>query len=249
VIAFSRQGIPLYAFHSLSRLPGLVHAVTTRAGGVSPPPFDSLNLAEGEDDPEHVARNRKRLQEALGIRCLLHNRQVHGDRVVAVGGDEAVPVAEADGLATDRPGVGLLVKQADCQAVVLVAPERRVVANLHVGWRGNVVDLPGKGVAFLQRRYGVEPGELWAAVSPSLGPCCAEFVNYRQELPASFLAYRVDGVRFDLWRVTRDQLLAAGLRPERIEVAGVCTRCDPRFFSYRRRRVTGRFGTVVALAE
>ena len=126
-------------------------------------------------------------------------------------------------------------------------PPTLYIANLHVGWRGNVANMPAAGVGFLKERYGVEPSELWAAISPSLGPCCAEFVNHASELPPDWMPYSVRPNHFDLWQVTWDQLNAAGVKPERIETSGICTKCSPKFYSYRREGVTGRFGTVVAL--
>ena len=88
------------------------------------------------------------------------------------------------------------------------------------------------------------PHQLHAAISPSLGPCCAEFVNWRAEFPPEMAAYQVSPNHFDLWRVSVDQLTTAGVDPERIEVSGICTKCGQEFFSYRRQGTTGRFGTV-----
>lgn len=240
------HNLPLLEFPSLA-LPGLTHCVTTKAGGVSLGVCQGLNLGHGLDQPEAVSQNLELLRQALGLTRLVWAKQVHGVRMAAVNGRETAPVAEADGLATDRTGVGLLIKQADCQAVVLAAPERGVIANLHVGWRGNVANMPAVGVRFLKERYGVEPDELWAAVSPSLGPCCAEFVNHASELPPEWGVYAVRPDHFDLWQVTWDQLIAAGVPPQRIETSGICTKCNPNFYSYRREGATGRFGTVVAL--
>jgi YfiH family protein len=233
-----QNGLKLLRFAGLATEPGLSHAVTTRQGGVSQGPYAGLNLgfrAGGEgDDPTAVRENLRRVRETLGLKRLVFARQVHGTEIVAVE-------------ATDQPGVGLLIKQADCQAVILYAPERRVVANLHVGWRGNVANMPAKGVAFLQERYGVDPAEIKAGVSPSLGPCCAEFVNHASELGPAYLAYQVRPEHFDLWQVSVDQLCAAGVALANIEVSGLCTRCAAMFYSYRREGVTGRFGTVAAL--
>ncbi len=220
----------------LGSLPGVQAASTTRAWG---------HLA-GES-PE-AAANRERLRAALGLARLAWVSQVHGTHIVAVEDGEPL-LGEADGLATDQAGVGLLIKQADCQALILAAPDRGVVANLHVGWRGNAAGMPAQGVAFLQERYGVAPGELYAAVSPSLGACCAQFVNWREELPESFLAHRQGGDRFDLEAATRAQLIEAGVDPKRIETSGVCTVCDTDFFSYRRDHGPERCGTVIALAD
>ena len=87
-----------------------------------------------------------------------------------------------------------------------------------------------------------------AALGPSLGPCCAEFRNYREEFPPEFRTYQVKPTYFDLWSLSRDQLLAAGLDPQKIDIAGICNRCrGEEFFSYRRDRLTGRQGAVIAL--
>jgi YfiH family protein len=226
--------VDFWAFPALEALPGLLHGVSTR----------QVDLAAAGDQ---AGPNLERLRRALGLKCLAWVRQVHGTDIVAVGGEESLPVAVADGLATDQPGVGLLIKQADCQAVILAAPGRGVVANLHAGWRGNAAGMPTKGVEFLRERYGVEAGEIYAAVSPGLRACCGEFVNWREELPAWFAPFRVGENHFDLEAATRHQLEAAGVRPQRIFTSGRCTVCSPEFFSYRRDKTAGRFGTVVAL--
>ena len=230
------RGLDLLAFQELEALPNLLHGVTTR----------QIDLAAAGTQ---AGPNLERLRRALGLRRLVWVRQVHGTHIVPVNGEEALPAAQADGLATDRPGVGLLIKQADCQAVILAAPQRGVIANLHAGWRGNAAGMPGKGVEFLAQRYGVEPNDLYAAVSPSLGACCGEFVNWRKELPAWFEQFKVGENHFDLEAATRHQLEAAGVRPQRIFISGRCTVCQGEFFSYRRDKTTGRFGTVVALRE
>jgi YfiH family protein len=245
MLHLSKNGLHLLQFELIAALPGVIHAVTTRAGGVSRPPFDSLNLGGDDDDPQAIMENRDRLQKALGLARLVWGRQVHAVNIAAADGQEP-PIPATDGLCTDQPGMGLLIKQADCQAVILVAPGK-AAANLHVGWRGSVANLPARGVEFIKNRYGIAPQELYAAISPGLGPCCAEFVNHRTELGPKFLPYQVRPNFFDLERASVDQLIAAGVRPERIQISGLCTRCGREFFSFRREGLTGRFGTVVAL--
>ncbi|MBI4798724.1 MAG: laccase domain-containing protein, partial [Desulfarculus sp.] len=234
------NNLPILRFVALAGLDRVSHAVTTRHGGVSQGAYASLNLGQScGDDPAAVAANLERLRQSLGLERLVWARQVHGTGMLAVDGQQSGLIGEADGLATDQPGVGLLIKQADCQAVVLAAPRRGVVANLHIGWRGNVQNMARRGVEFLQERYGVQPSELWAGISPSLGPCCAEFVNHATELPEHFLPYRLWGDNFDLWQITMDQLTAAGVPIGQIEMSGMCSRCAAQFFSYRREGVTG----------
>jgi copper oxidase (laccase) domain-containing protein len=88
---------------------------------------------------------------------------------------------------------------------------------------------------------------LFAAISPSLGPCCGEFVNYHQELPEAFHGYQIRPNYFDFWAISKDQLRDSGVRSEQIEIAEKCTVCEEDYFSYRRDGVTGRFASVIGL--
>ena len=118
----------------------------------------------------------------------------------------------------------------------------RFVAALHVGWRGNVLGLPGTAVGQLCAHYGCAASELYAVRGPSLGPEKAQFLNFAQEFGQGFLPFfsrKRDTV--DLWRLTRHQLEAAGLEPGRIFGLDQCTQSNPHdFFSYRAARKTGR---------
>lgn len=231
--------------------PPPVHGVFARHGGVSPPPCESLNVSFGVGDEEaRVAENRRRIKAALGLPRLVAARQVHGDRVAVVAETPATDteLADCDALVTNQPGVGLLIQQADCQAILLHDPARQVVANIHSGWRGSVHNIIAKTVAALVAHYRCRPEDLRAAISPSLGPCCAEFVNYRRELPVAFQAHRQGERHFDFWAISRAQLIEAGMRPEHIETAALCTRCQADYFSYRREHITGRHASVIALA-
>jgi hypothetical protein len=244
-------GLPVYRSPLLAGLSGLVHGFFTRRGGVSTGPYQSLNLSFAVgDDPERVAANRHRVQEALQLDFLAGAFQVHGRNYALVtgnfqAGDE---IPEADILLTAAAGAGLLIKQADCQAVLLYDPVHRVAANVHCGWRGQLQNVLGQAVARLQEIFGSRPLDLRAAVGPGLGPCCAEFRHFREEWPPEFWPYQVRPAYFDLWRLSRDQLAAAGLEPGRIDVAALCTRCRAEdFYSYRRDRTAGRQGAVLAL--
>ncbi|WP_028317700.1 peptidoglycan editing factor PgeF [Desulfobulbus elongatus] len=241
--------------HYTSLLLPVPHGMFTCAGGTSEPPFASLNLSHSVgDQAERVHANRARALAALGLRHLVSVRQVHGDRILRVD-DRKYFQEEPEGydaLITSLPDTGVLIQQADCQAVLLAAPAAGIVAAIHCGWRGSVLDLIGKTIHCLHAEYGIAPASLRAAISPSLGPCCAEFIHYRKELPAWMHAFQVRPHHFDFWSISRRQLLDAGVLPEHIDVAGLCTRCNPQFFSYRRARtatggVTGRNGSFIGL--
>jgi YfiH family protein len=245
-------GLKCFRAPGLAAFPEVVHGFFTRQGGVSAPPYDSLNLSFGVGDlPERVAANRRLLEQALELSYLASAAQVHGRRASVITGPPPAPAAElpeVDILITSRPDTGLLIKQADCQAVMFYDPRRRVAANVHCGWRGQVGNVLGEAVSLLQDLMGSKPADLYAAIGPSLGPCCAEFRHYEREFPPHLWAYQVKPTYFDLWRLSLDQLTAAGLKAERIDIARVCTRCAPEnFFSYRRDKTTGRHGAVIAL--
>jgi len=253
--AWQATGEPkYYRSPMLAALPGVAHGFFTRQGGVSTGSYTSLNVSPAVgDQPGLATTNQGLLQEALGLSGLASAAQVHGGHAAVITSREqaqAQDIPDVDILLTTVTGLGLLIKQADCQAVMLYDPANRVVANIHCGWRGQINNILGEAVALLQNRFGSRPRELYAAIGPSLGPCCAEFINFRQEFPETLWGYQVRPTYFDLWRLSRDQLVAAGLAPERLDVAGLCTRCGADdFFSYRRNRVTGRQGAVIALQD
>jgi YfiH family protein len=245
-------GLPCYRSPLLAAFPEVLHGFFSRQGGVSPEPYHNLNLSftVGDQDPL-VVHNRNLVQQALGLGSLVSATQVHGCRVSLVTAGNAAPqeeIPDADILLTQQPGLGLLIKQADCQAVMLYDPVRRVVANVHSGWRGQVANIIRQAVTRLRERFGCRPQDVVAALGPSLGPCCAEFRNYREEFPPDLWPYQMRPTYFDLWALSRDQLLAAGLKLQNIDIAGLCTRCrGDEFFSYRRDRITGRQGAVIGL--
>ncbi|MBN2123698.1 MAG: laccase domain-containing protein [Deltaproteobacteria bacterium] len=244
--------VRLLQFPRLLECEGLLHGVLTRWGGVSKIPFNAMNVSYGVgDDPERVRANLRILQEALGIPSIGVMNQRHGGECLVlaknVPGEVVFPLP-GDALITDRTGLALMVKQADCQAVILFDPHRRVIANVHCGWRGNVHNILGEAVNRMRRAFGTAPEDLLAAIGPSLGPCCGEFIPYREIFPPAFRRFMVRENYFDLWALSRWQLEKAGLKGANIVTAGVCTRCRTAlFFSYRGEGITGRFATLVML--
>jgi YfiH family protein len=157
---------------------------------------------------------------------------------------EAPP--QADAIVCDRPGTFAAIQVADCQAVFLVDPRRRVVANIHSGWRGSCANIIGRTISTLQERCGSRPADLLAGIGPSLGPCCGEFRHYREELPRKVWKYGNQSDHFDFWALSRDQLIAAGVFAGQIYQSRICTRCNTDlFYSYRARHDTGRFAAVI----
>jgi len=231
--------------------PATVRAiVTTRAGGVSRPPYDSLNLGDHVgDDPVDALENRRRLRAHLPAEPVWL-RQVHGTRCIDAA--QAQPGEEADAAFATRPNVVCAVLTADCLPVLLCDEAGSVVAAAHAGWRGLAGGVIESTVAALNL-----PGEcLLAWLGPAIGPRSFEvgeevraaFVAHDPAAAAAFVA-RPDGKWLcDLARLAHQRLAALGIR--RVAGADFCTMRDAaRFYSYRRDGVTGRIASLVWLAE
>ena len=256
MILATQNGVSYYQFQNLAACNGIDHRVFTRNSGYSQPPFDSLNVSFGTGDSrKNVSRNRAIISRFTGAGQLVFARQVHGCRIDVLGRDSenrdlisAGRDSSADAMVTDITGKHLVIQVADCQAVLLYEPTRRVIANIHCGWRGSVQNIIGCTVAAMVQHFNCSPGRIRAGIGPSLGPCCAEFVNYRQEIPKAFWRYKGLNRHFDFWSLSRDQLKRAGVDETNIECSGICTRCRTNeFFSYRAQRTTGRFAAVIGL--
>jgi YfiH family protein len=230
-----------------------------REGGVSQPPYDSLNLGLSVDDePDRVLENRRRLCAAAGIALerLVVPGQVHGTELAWVGEAEAgrgavaseTVIREHDGLLTATPGLGLAISYADCVPVVIIADGDAgpALATVHAGWRGMIAGIVGLAAAELGRRGRL----IAAAVGPSIGPCCFGVdEELRRRFEARFPGSAGAGT-VDLWRCARQELECAGVPAGEISVAGICTSSDGRFFSHRRDHgATGRHLAIAWLQE
>lgn len=227
------------------------HGIFLRFGGVSKDPFAALNVGAGNGDrKENVAANRARIAELFPRHTLHTARQIHGSRVLRISDRNALKGRETpltgDAMVCSSRHQLLMIQVADCQAVLLIDPVQKVVANVHSGWRGSIDNIVAKTVAVMAGDYNCLPERILAGVGPSLGPCCAEFKHFRQEIPRNFWPYKDSANHFDFWAVTRDQLAAAGVSLQNIHLSNICTRCNPHlFYSYRAQRQTGRFAAVI----
>ncbi len=234
-----------------------------RWGGISNPPFSSLNcgLATG-DNPASVAENLKRVQERTKAQGLVLAEQIHMAGIKRVTGKDALnfhaivkapskirEIRGVDGLVTNIPGIALIIKHADCQAVSLFDPVQRAIGNIHCGWRGNVTGILMDAVRYMEQCFSSNPQDIWAAIGPSMGPCCGEFKGWKRLLPVEFHRFRTSGNHFDFWGISRVQLMMAGIPGNQIALSKTCTVCNKDFFSYRRRHLTGRCATAIILTN
>ena len=256
MILNNRNGLSYFQFPNLARFPEIQHGIFTRAGGRSHGPYRSLNTSLGVgDDPRNVRHNRATISACLGSAELVFIRQVHGsEAVVWTTGTEPHGTGHPE-----RPQIGdalitalkrklLMVQVADCQSVFLYDPAHKIVANVHSGWRGSIKNVIGRAVKTMENELQCQAQHIVAGVGPSLGPCCAEFVNYKKEIPKEFWKYKDPSDHFDFWSLSRDQLVGMGVSNENIYMSNMCTKCNPNlFFSYRGEGRTGRFATVIGL--
>lgn len=247
-----------FTFDLFASLP-VTHGIFTRRGGVSPAPWKSLNMGSTVgDDLLRVAENRRRALAELGfsVNSTYDVWQVHSADVVCAEeprGD--VPHIKADAILTDRPGLVIMMRFADCVPILLFDPAKKVVGMVHAGWQGTVSQTLSAAVEKMTARYGTRPADLFAGIGPSIAahhyPVGPEVVEQVQAAfgsdAAGLLSSDRDRVQFDLWSANFLLLERAGVK--NIEVSGLCTACQlDDWFSHRAEfGKTGRFGAFIAL--
>ena len=243
------------------------HGFSTRRGGVSPAPWDSLNLdSRRGDSTENVQQNFRLLCGALEVdvqRAVL-SKQVHRDDVRLVTAEDAgkglwrpQDYESADALITNVPSLPLFVFSADCGVILLHDPIRHAIGAVHAGWRGTVMGIVKKTVEAMHRAYGTEPADLRCAIGPSIGKCCFETdedvpAALRETLGADaegFMEWNGRKWHIDLKAVNRYWLEKAGV--SHIELCDHCTYCLPElYWSHRRTGLQrGEQAAVIALPE
>lgn len=293
------QCVHYMQFGHLLQFPEVAHGVFSRLGGCSERPYWGLNVAVSSgDDFEHVIDNRRLALETLGVETYPCATLwvVHGADVAIVGTEpwgwrfdrpqrsysaeqraffaSSKPVWKADAIITQQREVALALSFADCVPVLFYDPVQAAIGIAHAGWRGTARGIAAATVEAMGEQFGSRPGDIYAGIGPSIGPCCYEVSeNVRQlflgqmqfdEMPTAerfrnlvresavfsimWLSER-ESLRLNLWETNRKQLLMAGLAPEHIELPGICTSCNTqRFFSHRGEHgKTGRFPVILAL--
>lgn len=253
------EAIRYYTFDMLDNA-RVKNAVFTRRGGVSPAPWAELNVgATVGDDPKNVIENRQSSLRLLGRppESMYDVWQVHSAQVVRADAPRPLsqPHLQADIILTDRPEVTLFMRFADCVPILLHDPVRRVVGLVHAGWLGTVRRASQAAVLAMQVEYGSQPGDILAAIGPSIGVDHYEIGSevadqvrqvFGQDAGGLLPGYN-GSLHFDLWSANRLLLEASGVR--HIEVSAICTACHvDDWYSHRKERGrTGRFGALISL--
>ncbi|MDH4071060.1 MAG: peptidoglycan editing factor PgeF [Ignavibacteria bacterium] len=232
----------------LAGIPGFLFAMSSKTGGVSPPPMEmNLSFHVG-DAEENVRRNRALFFGELGLRevDLAIPGQIHSTEVRLIRSPGHVE--KCDGLVSDRSGVYLCVSVADCMPVVLVDRKKRTVAVLHAGWRGTAGGITGRALDIMAAEFRTNRSDIAAYLGPSARACCYEVGGDVASRFPDGAVERRDGKPFvHLDRANRLQLLAGGVSEGQIEQSSFCTVCNGTdLHSYRRDRA--RSGRMVAVA-
>jgi purine-nucleoside/S-methyl-5'-thioadenosine phosphorylase / adenosine deaminase len=246
---------------------GFVNGFSTRHGGVSPMPHESLSLAGFHDDAaENILENRRRFLKLFpGNWAFAGCWQVHGADVRVVQTAEHAKPAEdqrgetifCDVIVSNAAGVLAGVKTADCVPILIGDTRTGAFAAVHAGWRGTLATAVIAGVERMAKEYDTNPADLRVAIGAAAGPCCYEVGS---EVIDAFTSKFADGQKLftptreghalvHLLQANRDQLISIGVKPERIHTAPICTMCrTDLFFSYRKEKaMQGKVGRLMAV--
>lgn len=257
--------VPYLRYPLLSDTGIVKHGFSTRLGGVSEGCYASMNLSFTRGDREEdVRENFRRIADAIGVRCedMVFSQQTHTSNVrVVTEADRGMgitrPLAwqDVDGLVTDVPGICLVTFYADCVPLFFVDPVKKVIGLSHSGWRGTVAKIGKETVRKMREVYGCDPGDILAAVGPSICQDCYEvseevirqFQEHFSEKDRASLFYKKENGKYqlDLWRANEMIFLESGIKTEHIAVTNICTHCNSEVL-YSHRAMGDQRGNLAA---
>ena len=262
------KAVPYFTFPAFDELPGIIHGFSSRLGGVSEGFLSSMNLSFSRgDEPERVRENFRRIAESIGFseKDLVFSMQTHTANVRRVGREDCgrglerpVGYCDVDGLVTNEPGVVLATFYADCVPLFFVDPVHHCIGLSHSGWRGTVGKIGKATVEEMAREFGSEPGDLLAAVGPSICQECYEVSeeviglfreNFAEELWPKLFYRKANGhYQLNLWEANRLIFQEAGILPQHITVTDICTACNPELL-FSHRASGGKRGNLAGFLE
>ena len=253
----TKDVLPFFEIHEMSKIGWVRHAFLTRKGRVSLPPYDTLNLSkENGDREEDVNQNRNRIAETFCFdpRHWVLLNQNHQDRILLLREPfTTLPsLLEYDAMITNAPDIFLGIQTADCIPIFVVDQKRKVIAAVHAGRQGTALHITKKVLKKMEEEFGSPLGDLIIALGPSIGPCCYEidekvFMSEWEPFSTS-----KGGRRWmvDLAKINIAQMKNEGIKEEQIFWIDLCTSCHhDLFFSYRKEGQTGRQLSFIGIVE
>jgi YfiH family protein len=264
---FDNNNVVYFKIPSFDEVGLVKHCFTSRLGGVSQKPYDSLNLGtKTMDNKKHILQNYEMICKALGIDInnIVLSDQVHKDKILIVDekhrGNGLIHdggICEIDALITDKKDIALVTLYADCVPIFILDKKRKVIALAHGGWRGTVKKIGQKVINRMVSDFGTDPRNCIVGIGPSIGKCCYEVDDYvigqfkeSYDNISAFTKLKGNGrYLLDLWYANRLSLIEAGVPCENITVSQICTKCNSDLlFSYRADNgVTGRMAAIIQL--
>ncbi len=256
-----KNGLRYYQFDSFLGQP-VFHAILTRHGGVSRPPYASLNTGGTVgDDPQAVLENHQRIYQTFGYEfgSRFDVWQVHGNRVLCADVPRGVgnPHPKADSILTNQSDLTLFMRFADCVPILLLDPVFNAIGIVHAGWQGTIKRIAKFAIEKMTSCFGSQPETLLAGIGPSICQKCYEvgsevqdaFIGVFGEVTNDYFQVCHGGLFLDLWRANRDILRKAGVG--QVETAGICTACNLEdWYSHRAEDGnTGRFAVLMAIED
>ena len=244
----TKHGLPFFEIPEMAKMEWLQHGFLTRKGGVSFPPYHSLNLSgENGDRQEHVFQNKNRVAEAFSFNSnqLISLNQVHQDKILLIKEllNPLPSFLEYDAIITNLPGIFISILTADCVPIFVVDKTKKVIAAIHAGRQGTALHITRKVLKKLRKEFGCLSEDLLVALGPSIGPCCYEIDEkvFQSEWAPFAIPKEKGKWMIDLSKINIDQIEKEGVKEESIYRIGLCTRCrNDLFFSHRKEGQTGR---------
>ena len=230
-----------------------------RLGGVSEPPYDSLNLGlTTGDSAENVRKNREIVEAEQKVELFSLAWQVHGNHVLALRKGDVIPkepdLPEADAIISDIPELSLAMFFADCVPIFLWDPVHWAGGLVHAGWRSTLQDILNRSLESMKTVFNSNLSDLTACIGPSIGPCCFEVQSdvwepFQRKFGKKVLVQKEERIHLDLWECNFQTLLKKGVNASKIDRADLCTSCSSVFFfSHRRDKgKTGRMAGVIQI--
>ncbi len=227
----------------------LFFTITSRYGGVSDVPYDSLNLAlHVKDSPKDVLENRTIISEKHNflIENLIYMEQTHSSNIAVIKDASINRIENCDALITNVKNIPLMVMVADCIPILLYDPIKEVIAVVHAGRNGTFNEIAKKTVLKMASEFKCEASDILVYLGASIHKCCYEVGEEIARLvDDKYKKIRDEKWYLDLHSMNVDQLRSVGIKE--IEISSICTCCDEDYFSYRREGITGRFAGILKL--
>jgi hypothetical protein len=249
----TNKGLPFFETSEIARFKWVRHGFLTRKGGVSPPPYEALNVGTTNGYlSDDITKNRDLIATTFGFdrNRLVLLRQVHQDRILVLKAPPQTLLShpEYDAMVTNLPDLVLGIRTADCLPILIVDRSKKVIAAIHAGRSGTALRITAKTLTTMRDQFGCSLENLRVAMGPSIGPCCYQIDEkvFQPEWDPFSVPCGEGRWRVDLARINLHQMEKAGIARDQIDWIDLCTRCNSDlFFSYRKEG-SGRTGTQLS---